>query len=96
MLIKSPHDSLNQRDGVGRRGPVFEASCWRYAVPLSWWFIWLITMEVIELIHLSSKTWWEEFWTMDDAGISFVSNYSRSIKNTLLSFAEICNNSLEI
>ena len=59
IMIKSPHDSLNNRAVVGRRGPGFEVSFWRLAVSLSWWLIWFFAMTVIEPIHLSSKTWWE-------------------------------------
>ena len=74
MMIKSPHDSWNHRDSVRRRGHGFELSFWRLADPLSWWFIWFINMKGVELIHLSSKTWWEEFWTTYDASIRLVSN----------------------
>ena len=63
---------------------------------ISWWFIWFINMKGVEVIHLSSKTWWEEFWTTDDAGISFVSNYSTEFANTLLSHVESWNNCLQI
>ena len=92
MMINSPHDSWNHKVGFGRRGTGFEVSCRRLAVPFSWWLIWFITMKCIELIHISHKTWWEEFWTTDDAGIRFVSNYSTAFTNALLYHAEIYNN----
>ena len=92
MMIKSPHDSLNHRASVGSRGPGFEVSCYRLAVLLSWWFIWFIPMKGVELIHISSKTWWEEFWTMDDSGIRFVSNTSLSFLNNFRYHAKIFNN----
>ena len=47
-----------------------------------------MTMKCIELIHLSPKTWREEFWNMDDAGISHVSNSSTAFTHTHLSRAE--------
>ena len=92
MMIKSPHDILNHRIGFGRRVPGFEVSVRRLSVPFYWWFIWFFTMKCIELINLSPTTWWEELCTMDDSCISFVSNYSTSFTNTLLSRAESCNN----
>ena len=92
MMINYPHDSWNHRVGFGGRGPGFELSCLSLAVPLSWWFIWFITMKCIKLINLYPKTWWEGFWTTDDACIRFVSNYSTAFTNTLLSRADICNN----
>ena len=95
MVIKSPHDSWNHRSGVGRRGPGFGVICWRLDAPLSWWLIWFFAIKGVELIHLSYQTWWEEFWATDDAGISFVSNYSTTFANNLLYHAEICNNWLE-
>ena len=94
-MIKSPRDSRNCSNGVGSRGPGFEVSyCW-FAVPLSWWIIFFFAMKGVEIIHISSKTWWEEFWSMYDAGISLVSNSSIAFANTLLSHADSCNNWLE-
>ena len=89
MVIKSLRNSLNRRSGVSRRGPIFEVSCWRLAVPLSWWFIWLFTMKGVELIHLYSETWREEFRATDGAGTSLVSNTSTAFVNTLLYHEEI-------
>ena len=95
-MINYPHDIWNHRVGFGRRGPGFEVICLRLDVPLYWWFIWFITMKCIEMIHLYLKTWWEECFTTDDAGISFVSNTSKTFTNTLLSCAKSCNNWLYI
>ena len=95
MMIKFPHDIWNHRVGSGRRGTGFEVSFRRLAVPLSWWLLWFVTMEGIALIHLSPKTWWEEFWITDYAFISFISNSSTAFTNNFLSHAEICNNWLE-
>ena len=94
-MIKFPYDSWNQMVGSGRRGPGFEVSCQRLAVPFSWCFFWLVTMECIELIHISTNTWWEDFWTTDDACIRFVSNYSTTFTNNFLSHSESCNNWLD-
>ena len=94
MIIKSPHDSLNHRVGFGRRGPRFEVSCWMLSVPLSWWFVWFVTMRCIKLIHIFPKIWWEEFWTTGDAGIGFVFNSSTAFTNTLLSCVDSFNNCL--
>ena len=92
IMINSPHDSWNNRAGVGSRGPGFEVRCYRLASPLSPWFVWFITMKGVELIRVSSKTWWGEFRDMDDSGINFLSNYSTTFENNLLYHAEICNN----
>ena len=91
MIIKSPHDSLNHRDGVVRIVPGFEVSCCRLVAPLSWWFIWFMSMKAVELINIYYNTWWEEFFTTYDVGISFVSNSSTAFVNTLLYCAYICN-----
>ena len=90
-MINFTHDSWNHRVGYGRRGPVFEVSFWRLAVPFYWCLFWFVIINCIELIHISPKTWWELFWTTDDACISFVSNSSTSFTNTLFSRAEIWN-----
>ena len=42
---------------------------WRLAVPLYWWLVFLFAIKVVELIHISSKAWWEEFRAEDDAGV---------------------------
>ena len=84
MMIKYPYNIRNHRTGFGRRDPWFEGDLWRFAVPLSWRTIWFITMKVIELVHLSSKTWWELVRATDDSGISLVSNYSIELANSLL------------
>ena len=42
-------------------------------------------MNVIELVHISSKTELEEVTDTDNAGISLVSNYSTGLENNLLS-----------
>ena len=55
----------------------------------------LFTMKVVELIHLSSKTLWEEVRPIFDAGISLVSNPSTVFTNNLMSNAESCNNWME-
>ena len=95
-MIKSTHDSWNHITGFGRRGPGFEVSFWRLAVPLYWWLSCLITMKDVELINISYKTWWEELRYTYDSGISLVSNTSTEFANTLLSHAEICNKRLKI
>ena len=96
MTIKSPHDSWNHRASVRNRGPGFEVICWRLAVPLSWGFIWLFTIKGVELIHLSYKTWWEEFRAIEDEGISLVYNPSTVFAINHLYNAESCNNWLYI
>ena len=95
MMIKYPHDSWNHRADIGRGGSGFEVSCCRLGVTLSWWFIWFFAVKGVELINLSYKTWWEEFMSMDDAGISLITNTSAEFANTLLSPVESCNNWLE-
>ena len=94
-MIKSTHDRWNHRNGFGRRGPVFEVSCWRLAVPFSWCTSWFIATKGISLIHIYSKTWWEEVRSTDNTGIILVSNYSTAFENNLLSNVESCNNFLE-
>ena len=65
-------------------------------VPLYWSFIWFFTMKGVVMIHIFSKTWWEETRATDDAGISLVSNLSTALANNLLSsHGEVCNTSLE-
>ena len=54
-----------------------------------------MTMKGIDLIHISSNTWWGGFWTTDDAGIIFVSNYSTVFENIILSHTESYNNCLD-
>ena len=71
-------------------------SFWRLDVTLYLWFICLFAMKCVELIHIYSKTWWEEFRATDDSGISLVSNPSTSFSNNLLSHAEIYNKWMEI
>ena len=95
MMIKFTHDSWNNRVGSGRRRPEFEVSCRRLAVPLSSCFFCFVTMECIEPIHLSPKTWWEELWTTDGACIRFVYNSSTELTNNFLSHAENYNTWLE-
>ena len=87
MMIKYPHYIPNHSTGFGRRGPIFEFNFWRLSVPLYWWISWFITMKGVELVHISSKTWREEFRPMDGSGIILVSNYSTVIANNLLSNA---------
>ena len=89
MMIKYPHDSQNYRAGFGRRGLGFEVNFCMLTNPLYWWISWFITMKVIELVHVSSKNWWEEVRDTDDAGISLVSNYSISFSNSILLNTEI-------
>ena len=74
--------------GVERRGPVFELSYWSLSVTLSWRLIWFFTTKGVEMIHLSSKSWWEEFRATDDSGIILVSNPSTEFANTILSHVE--------
>ena len=95
MIIKSPHDSWNHKTGFGRRRPLFEVSCWRLSVLLSWWISWFVTMKSIELIHLSSNTLWEYFSSTDNAGIRLVYSYYALFSNNLLSNLEIFNNWLD-
>ena len=52
-------------------------------------------MKGVELVHISSKTWWEEVGDTDNAGISLVSNYSTSSTNNIMLNTESCNNFLE-
>ena len=84
MMIKYTNDCWNHRAGVGRRSHWFEVIFWRLAVTLSWRFIWFFNIEGVELINLSSKTWWEEFRATDDAAVILVSNPSTVFTNTLL------------
>ena len=86
---------MKPQEFFGRRGPIFEVSCWRLAIPLSWWISSFFTMKGVELIHLYYKTWWDAFRSTDDAGISLISNPFAAFTNTLLSHAESCNNWLE-
>ena len=95
MIIKSPHDSWNNSNGFERRCTGFEVIFWMLAVTLSWRFIWCFTMKGVELIYLSSKTWWEKFSATDDSGIIFVSNTSTEFANTLLSHLCSCKNWME-
>ena len=92
IIINYLHYSWNHRTGFGMRGPGFEVSGCMLAAPLSWWIIWLFTMKGVEIIHISSKNWREEFRSKDDSGISFVSNPSTSFSNSLLYNAKIWNN----
>ena len=94
MMIKSPHDHWNHRAGVERRGTGFELRWCKLSVPLSYWFILFFNIKGIELIHLSSKTWWEEFRATYNAGISLVSNPSTSFATIILSHADIYKNYL--
>ena len=55
----------------------------------------LLTMKGVELIHLSSKTLWEEVSSTNDAGRSLMSNHSTAFANTLLSHTDSWNNWLE-
>ena len=57
MMIKSPNDSRNHRNGFGGRGPLFEVNFLSLSVLLSWWIIWFITIKVVYLAHISSKNW---------------------------------------
>ena len=95
MMIKYPHYSWNHRDGFGRRRHGFEVSCWRFAVPLSWWISWFIAIKGVEMVHISSKNWRKEFMATDDAGIILMLNYSTEFTNNLLLKSESCNNWLE-
>ena len=95
IMIKYTHDGKNHRTSFGRRGIGFELICWKLSVPLSWWLSWFITIKVVELDHLSSKTWWEEVRAMYDSVISLVSNYSTSFVNSLLLNVENYNECLE-
>ena len=51
MMIISPHDILNHRDGFGRRSPGFEVSFQRLSGPLYLWLSWFITMKGVERIQ---------------------------------------------
>ena len=53
-------------------------------------------MKSVELIHISSKTWWEEFRATNDAGISLVSNPSTALLHNILSHADSWNKFLGI
>ena len=52
-------------------------------------------MKGVELVHLSSKTCWEDVRYVDNPGISLVSNSSTAFSNNPLLEAEIFNNWLE-
>ena len=95
IMIKSPHDSWNNMTGLRRRVTRFEANFRSLAFPLSWYFSWFITMKDVELVHLSSGTWWDKVRATDDAGIRLVSNSSTAFTNSLLYHAYSCNNWLE-
>ena len=94
MMIKSPHGRWNHSTSFGRRVTVFEVNFWMLDVPLYWCISWFVTMKGVELVQISSNTWWEEVRTTDYASISLVSNSSTSFANSLLSNAEICNKCL--
>ena len=91
-IIKVPHDIWNHRTVLGRRGPEFELIWRRLVVPLSWCLSWFFTMKVVEWIHLSYNTWWEEVTSTDDTVIIFVSNTPTEFVNTILSHAANFNN----
>ena len=95
IIIKSTHDIWNHKTGFWRKNTGFEVSCWRLALPISWWISWFITMKGVEYIHLSSKTRWEEFRATDDSVIILVYNPSTAFTNNLLYHAKICNSYLE-
>ena len=91
-MIKSPHYSWNHSTGFGRRTTGSEVICWRLDVPLSWWFSCFFTMKGVELVHIYSNIWWDEFRARGDACISLVSNSSTSPTKKLILNAEIYNN----
>ena len=95
VMIKFTHNNRNHRTGFGRRLLVFEVNCWSVAVPLYWWISLIVTIKGDKMVHLYSKTSWEEIRAMDDEGISLVSNYPIKFANSLLSNAEICNKCLD-
>ena len=95
IMINYPHDRWNHRTGFGKIGPGLEMICWRFSVPIYWWLGWFFTINVIELVCLYYKTWWEEVMDTYNAGISLVSNSSTALSNNLLSNVERCNNWLE-
>ena len=84
MMIKYPNDSWKQRPSFGRIDPWFEVIFCRLDVPLSWWLSCLITMKRVELVHLSSKTWWEEVRATDGSYLSLVSNSSTAFANNIM------------
>ena len=79
----------------GKRDTLFEVKFRMLDFTLSWWFRWFITTKVVELAHISSKTWWEEYGTTYDAVIGFVSNSSTAFENNILSNTYIINDWLE-
>ena len=93
-MINSIRDSQNRRN-IGRRCMIFEVNCGRLAAPLYWWFRWLITMNSVENVHISSNTVWKEVIATNDTGISLVSNSSTSFANNILSNAECGNDCME-
>ena len=95
VMIKSLHYIWNHRAGVGRRYTGFEGSCWGFSLSHTLGFMWVLAMNYIELVHLSYKTWLEEFRATYDAGISLVSNTPTSLSNTFMSNAAICKNWME-
>ena len=52
-------------------------------------------MKGVQLVHISSKTFWEEVRSTDDTGISLVSNTSTAFANSLMLNLESYNNCLE-
>ena len=73
----------------------FEVNFWRLDITLYWCISWFITIKDVELVQISSKTWWEEVRATDDAGIILVSNPSIEFENSHMSNAESCNYWLE-
>ena len=94
-IIMSPYDSQDHMYGFGRRGTGCEVNCWRFSVPLYWWISCFITMKGVELVNISSKTWWDEFRATIDTVISVVSNSSTAFSNNILSNYEVFRNSLK-
>ena len=90
-MINSPHDSWNHRNDFWRRVHRFKVSYWRLDIPISWWISRFITKKGVELVHFSSKAWWEEVRSTDDSGISLLFSPSTSFSINLLSNINSCN-----
>ena len=85
VTIDSLHYRQNHSTSFGRIGSVFEGSLCKFYVPFYFWIIWLITINEVELVHLSSKNISEELGSADDTGLIIVFNASIALATDLLS-----------
>ena len=91
MIINSHHDIWNHRTGIWIRGKGFKVNWCSLVVPLAWWFIWFVTMKLIELIHISPKNEWGHFIITNYAWVILVSKYSTESTDSILHNMDICN-----